>query len=144
MVPHRALPCFRARAPLASPPPLARTTSGRQLLHARHAAALARGPGGGVIVTPALCLLTDLPYVAVLGTTLASMVPPSLVSMATHHKLGNVSTAAVLPLCLGSAAGAFCGGQLAQHLPSEEPLQLLFAVVIAAMGGHKLRALRGK
>ena len=85
-----------------------------------------------------------MPHVAVLGTTLAAMVPPSLVSCATHYRLGNVQPAAILPLCIGSAIGAFFGGQLALQVPSEEPLQLLFAVLIAGMGGQKLMALRGK
>jgi len=102
------------------------------------------GIGGGVVITPALCITTDMAHAAVLGTTLASMVPPGIVSAVTHHRMGNVSVAAVLPLCLGSAIGAYAGGQLAVHAPSEEPLQIMFAVVIAGMGGQKLWALRGK
>ena len=100
------------------------------------------GIGGGVVVTPALCLLTEMPYAMVLGTTLTSMVPPGLVSAATHHRLGNLVWAAAVPLCAGSACGAFGGGQLAVRMP-EEPLQWLFAVFIAGMGGRKLWTLRG-
>ncbi|KAL1526375.1 hypothetical protein AB1Y20_015088 [Prymnesium parvum] len=102
------------------------------------------GIGGGVVITPALCLLTDMQHATVLGTTLTSMAPPGVVSAVTHHRMGNVTVSAVLPLCVGSACGALLGGQLAVHSPSEEPLQLIFALVIAAMGGHKLWALRGK
>lgn len=102
------------------------------------------GIGGGVVITPALCLLTDMGHAAVLGTTLAAMVPPGIVSALTHHRMGNVSVAAVLPLCMGSAVGAYIGGQLAVHAPSEEPLQIAFGLVIAAMGAQKLWALRGK
>ena len=101
------------------------------------------GIGGGVVVTPSLCLLTDMPYACVLGTTLTSMVPPSIVSGLTHARLGNVVSAAALPLCAGSATGAFVGGQLAVRV-DEEPLQLLFAVLIGAMGAQKLWSLRGK
>jgi len=97
------------------------------------------GIGGGVVVTPALCLFTDMPYAMVLGTTLTSMVPPGVVSAVTHHRLGNLVWAAAVPLCAGSACGAFGGGQLAVRLP-EEPLQWLF---IAGMGGRKLWTLRG-
>jgi len=100
------------------------------------------GIGGGVIVTPSLCLLTDMPYVTVLGTTLTSMVPPGLVSGATHHRLGNVIWLAAVPLCVGSAAGAFAGGQLAVRVP-EEPLQWLFAAFIGGTGARKLWMLRG-
>ena len=101
------------------------------------------GIGGGVIVTPGLCLLTAMPYATVLGTTLASMVPPGLVSAATHHRLGNVLWHAAAPLCAGSAAGAFAGGQLAVRVP-EEPLQWLFAAFIGGTGARKLWMLRGK
>ena len=52
----------------------------------------------------------------VLGTTLTSMVPPGIVSAATHHRLGNLLWAAALPLCAGSACGAFGGGQLAVRI----------------------------
>lgn len=102
------------------------------------------GIGGGVIITPALCLLTDMPHTAVLGTTLTAMVPPGVVSAITHYRMGNVTVGAIIPLCVGSAVGAYTGGQLAVHAPSEEPLQLIFGLVIAGMGGHKLWSLRGK
>ena len=101
------------------------------------------GIGGGVIITPALCLLTEMPFACVLGTTLASMVPPSLVSVATHQQLGNVVGSAVLPLVCGSALGSFVSGQLAIRIP-EEPLQWAFAIVIFGQGATKFRALRGK
>ena len=99
------------------------------------------GIGGGVILTPALCLLTDMPWPCVLGTTLASMIPPSAVSAATHYRLGNAQPRAALVLCMGSAAGAAASGQVALRVP-EEPLQWLFAIIIAGMGGQKLWALR--
>ena len=101
------------------------------------------GIGGGVVITPALCLLTDMPHTCVLGTTLASMVPPSLVSAATHAQMGNVVAAAVAPLVAGSAIGAFATAQLALQMP-EEPLQWGFALFLVAMGGHKLYSLRGR
>ena len=63
------------------------------------------GIGGGVVVTPSLCLLTDMPYACVLGTTLASMVPPSLVSAGTHRQMGNVVGTVVMPLGRGSRCG---------------------------------------
>jgi uncharacterized membrane protein YfcA len=101
------------------------------------------GIGGGVILTPALCLLTDMAHACVLGTTLASMVPPSLVSAGTHRQLGNVVVGAVVPLVAGSALGAALSGQLAVRAP-EEPLQWLFAAFLLASGGHKLWTLRGR
>ena len=101
------------------------------------------GIGGGVIITPALCVLTDMPYAMVLGTTLASMVPPALVSVYTHHGMGNVVASAVVPLVIGSALGSFASGQVAVRVP-EEPLQWVFAIVLFSQGALKLWALRGK
>ena len=96
-----------------------------------------------MIITPALCLLTDMPYACVLGTTLASMVAPSLMSVGTHRQLGNVVVSVVAPLVAGSAVGAFVSGQIAVRLP-EEPLQWTFAAVIFSQGVIKFLALRGK
>ena len=101
------------------------------------------GIGGGVVLTPALCLLTELPHATILGTTLASMVPPSLIGAFTHYRMGNMLPRAALPLCIGSAIGASVGGQVAVRTP-EEPLQILFALVIGGMGGRTLFKLRGK
>ena len=101
------------------------------------------GIGGGVIITPALCLLTDMPYACVLGTTLASMVPPSLVSATTHHSLGNIVVSAVVPIIAGSALGAFVSAQVAVRAP-EELLQWTFAFFIFSQGVLKYRALYGR
>ena len=136
-----------ATAQVAEEGPNARATQLAKLAAIGVGAGVASGMfgiGGGVVITPSLCLLTDMEYAEVLGTTLASMIPPGIVSALTHHRMGNVNVGAVLPLCFGSAVGAYTGGQLAVHAPSEEPLQIIFALVIAAMGGQKLWALRGK
>ena len=101
------------------------------------------GIGGGLVLTPALCLLTEMPHACVLGTTLASMVPPSLVSAATHRQMGNVVVSAVAPLVLGSAIGAAAAGQVAVRAP-EEPLQAAFCAFLMFTGGRKLWTLRGQ
>ena len=71
------------------------------------------------------------------------MIPPSIVSARTHRQMGNVVAAAVVPLVVGSMSGAGLAGQVAVRVP-EEPLQWGFAILVAAMGGHKLWALRGR
>ena len=101
------------------------------------------GIGGGVILTPALCLFTEMPHACVLGTTLASMVPPSLVSAGTHRQMGNVVGTVVMPLVVGSALGAASAGQLAVRAP-EEPLQWGFAIFLSASGARKLWSLRAR
>ena len=101
------------------------------------------GIGGGVVLTPALCLLTSMPHATVLGTTLASMIPPSLVSAYTHRQMGNVVGTVVMPLVVGSALGAASAGQLAVRAP-EEPLQWGFAIFLSASGARKLWSLRAR
>jgi uncharacterized membrane protein YfcA len=71
------------------------------------------------------------------------MVPPALVSVYTHHGMGNVVASAVVPLVIGSALGSFASGQVAVRVP-EEPLQWVFAIVLFSQGALKLWALRGK
>lgn len=70
-------------------------------------------------------------------------VPPSITGAITHYRLGNLQPRAALPLCMGSALGAYVGGQVAVRAP-EEPLQILFTVFIGAMGARTLIRLRGK
>jgi Sulfite exporter TauE/SafE len=48
------------------------------------------GAGGGTVVTPMLALLTGLPQATVLGTSLLAMIPPSIVGLVQHQRLGNV------------------------------------------------------
>eukprot|EP00325_Prymnesiales_sp_UTEX-LB-985_P010273 CAMPEP_0174714782 /NCGR_PEP_ID=MMETSP1094-20130205/19235_1 /TAXON_ID=156173 /ORGANISM="Chrysochromulina brevifilum, Strain UTEX LB 985" /LENGTH=73 /DNA_ID=CAMNT_0015914221 /DNA_START=311 /DNA_END=532 /DNA_ORIENTATION=+ len=69
------------------------------------------------------------------------MVPPSLVSVATHAQMGNVVMSAVAPLVAGAAIGSFSSGQLAIRVP-EEPLQWTFGLVIFSQGALKLWKLR--
>ena len=71
------------------------------------------------------------------------MVPPALVSASTHHGLGNVVTAVVGPLVIGSAVGAFGAGQIAVRVP-EEPLQWGFALFITGTGLRMYVSLIGK
>lgn len=137
-----------AAAASVAPPPQTDSERTRQLLQLGATGLVAGfasgmfGIGGGVILTPALCLFTEMPHACVLGTTLASMVPPSLVSAATHRQMGNVVGAVVAPLVIGSAIGAACAGQLAVRAP-EEPLQWGFAIFLGLSGARKLWSMRG-
>lgn len=75
------------------------------------------GIGGGVIVTPLLALLTDMPQAAVLGTSLMCMLPPSLVGLAQHARLGNVDWRMGLALACGSLVGGALGSNAALSAP---------------------------
>lgn len=94
------------------------------------------GVGGGIVITPALCLITDLPHSTVLGTTLAAMLPPSVIQMYGHLSTGNVAKG-IFPLLIATSAGAYFGGKLACEA-DEETLQFGFAVLVFALGGRRL------
>lgn len=96
------------------------------------------GIGGGVVLTPVLALATDLSQQAVLGTSLAAMVVPSLTGVLVHHRAGTVVWAAALPLAAGAGAGAVLGSQMAMLLPEEE-LKWVFAGVMGGIGLYLLR-----
>mmetsp|Transcript_37660 Transcript_37660/g.93248 ORF Transcript_37660/g.93248 Transcript_37660/m.93248 type:complete len:230 (+) Transcript_37660:542-1231(+) len=91
------------------------------------------GVGGGSIVTPALAMIADLPHQAVLGTTLASMVIPSMIGASAHWRLGNVAARALPGLLVGTVIGAICGAQLAMVVP-QEALRWFFAVSFLVLG----------
>jgi uncharacterized membrane protein YfcA len=94
------------------------------------------GIGGGSIMTPALAVLTPLSQHAVIGTSLASMVLPSLVGAYTHHQLGNIVTRAVGPIIVGTAGGAFLGGNLGLSMPESE-LRWFFCALMLVLGGRQ-------
>lgn len=91
------------------------------------------GVGGGSIVTPALAFITDMPHQAVLGTTLAAMVVPSMIGAHTHWRMGNVAMRALPGLLAGTAVGAMCGAQLAMVVP-QEGLRWFFCAAFLVLG----------
>merc|ERR1711871_376778 len=65
------------------------------------------GVGGGVVLAPALCLMTDMDHATVLGTTLTAMIPASFVAMLGHLKTGTMAMSGAVPLGLAAAFGSF-------------------------------------
>jgi len=96
------------------------------------------GIGGGVVLTPALALTTDLAHHTVVGTSLTAMVIPSLVGAATHYRNGVIVLGAAWPLCLGSFVGGCVGGLFASRLPEKE-MRWIFACVMGTIAAVMLR-----
>merc|ERR1719468_438638 len=96
------------------------------------------GIGGGVVLTPALALATDMPQQTVLGTSLAAMVLPSMAGAWVHHRAGTIHVLAAVPLALGASVGAWKGGSLAVGLP-EEQLRHVFGCVMGLVGAYMMR-----
>lgn len=97
--------------------------------------------GGGVIITPLLASLTDLPQQAVLGTSLFSTIPPSLMALVTHSQIsGNVDWRMSIGLALGCGAGSYCGSKLATEMLSSETLEVVFAVTMVLLGSKTIHS----
>lgn len=96
------------------------------------------GIGGGVVLTPALALATDLPHLTILGTSLTAMIVPSVMGALVHYRAGTLSLAAGIPLAIGAGVGANIGSHFAARLPEEE-LRWTFAGVMTIIGAVMLR-----
>lgn len=97
------------------------------------------GVGGGAPMVAALVLLVGLSQYSAQGTSLAAMVPASMVGAFTHWRLGKVESKVLPGLIPGIIVGTFLGGNLA-HLLSEANLRLVFAAVLIWLGIRDIRS----
>jgi uncharacterized membrane protein YfcA len=75
----------------------------------------------------------------VLGTSLAAMIPPSVVGLLQHARMGNVDWRMGLMLAAGTAAGSFAGSQAALAA-APGVLEAVFAVGMLFLGRKTLAA----
>jgi uncharacterized membrane protein YfcA len=90
------------------------------------------GVGGGILLVPTMTIAFSLPQHLAQGTSLAAIIPTSVVGAVTHDRRGNVLRRAALYMALGGVAGAVVGALIALRLPREVlarafALMLLFA-----------------
>jgi uncharacterized membrane protein YfcA len=97
------------------------------------------GIGGGTIVTPLLAVATGLPQLSVLGTSLCGMVPPALVGLLQHHRLGNVDWPMAAALAAGTLAGSYGGSNLAVSAPPGV-LEAAFSLGMLLLGRRTLQS----
>lgn len=98
------------------------------------------GVGGGAIMVPAIALATDYTHKEALGLSLAAMVLPAVAGGVVHYRAGNLLPRIVVPLAVGTAAGAYFGSTyVVQHL-SNEHLKYAFAVFMGGLGLKTLRS----
>jgi uncharacterized membrane protein YfcA len=76
------------------------------------------GVGGGIIFVPALTIGLGLPQTVAQGTSLAAIVPTSLVGGFTADREGNVLRSRLVPMAVLGAVGAAAGALLALALPT--------------------------
>jgi uncharacterized protein len=97
------------------------------------------GVGGGIIMVPAMVLLTGFTQHTAQGTSLLAMVPIGSVGAYTHWKLGNVKTDILAGMIAGILIGASVGGTFA-HYFSDGALRVAFAAVLIWTGARYVRA----
>ena len=88
------------------------------------------GIGGGIVAVPGLSLLfRDFAFHGARATSLAMIVPTSLLGSILHRKLANVDGEAALALLATAMMGAVAGVLSANSLP-EAPLRWSFALLL--------------
>jgi uncharacterized protein len=91
------------------------------------------GIGGGIVIVPALMLITKLPPATATGTSLgALLLPVGALGAWTYWRAGHLQVRASLWIALGIFLGAYGGAVLAQQLPAAV-LKRLFAVFLIAV-----------
>ena len=75
------------------------------------------GVGGGILIVPALVLAARFDQRLAAGTSLAAIVPTSLVGVVSYAVTGNVDWIVALILAAGAVVGAQIGTQLLATLP---------------------------
>jgi uncharacterized membrane protein YfcA len=91
------------------------------------------GIGGGIVIVPALVLLSNFSTKTALGTSLgALLLPVGLLGAYTYWENGNLDVRVSLLIAVGLTLGVAVGARLAQVLPAPL-LQRLFAVFIMVL-----------
>ena len=87
------------------------------------------GVGGGILLVPLMTIGFGIPQHLAQGTSLAAIIPTSVVGAATHDRRGHVLRRAALLMALGGVAGAVVGALIALRLPREW-LARAFAIML--------------
>lgn len=87
------------------------------------------GIGGGILIVPALTMLAGFGQKLASGTSLAAIVPLSLVGVSSYATSGNLSLVGAILIALGALGGAQIGTWLLDRLPVRI-LKLIFSLFI--------------
>lgn len=96
------------------------------------------GTGGGVILAPLLVSFFGLSVTEAAATTLATLVPTSLVAAYLHARMGHVDFPRAALLALGTFLGLQLGAAAGRYLP-EPALRRLFGAFLLVMAARLLR-----
>lgn len=90
------------------------------------------GIGGGTIIVPALALWLSMPHKLSAGTSVAAILPTSIVGATSYAISGNIDWIAGLGLAIGIVIGAQVGSFLLQRVPVDV-VQWLFMAFLAVV-----------
>ncbi len=94
------------------------------------------GIGGGVVIVPALIVISGLTPISATGTSLgALLLPVGALGAWEYYKRGDIQLGASLLIALGLFFGAWIGARLAHHLTPNQ-LRRGFAVFLVLVAGR--------
>ncbi len=95
------------------------------------------GIGGGVLMVPAMVLITGFDQHGAQGTSLLVIIPAAAFGSFTHHRHGRLALRDATWLAVGGVVGALLGSLTALSL-DEDLLRRLFAVLLLAIAARML------
>lgn len=99
------------------------------------------GIGGGAMIVPALIYAAGFGERMAIATSLAAMIPMSIVAAGRQRRYGNLRLRAGLTIGVFGIAGAALGATLADVLP-EQVLRIGFALLLLFIAAQMLLRLR--
>ena len=97
------------------------------------------GVGGGVVMVPAMVLILQSDMKRAVGTSLAVIVPTTLISAWKHQSQGNIDWSLAAKLVPAAVLGGFLGAWLTQHIATTN-LKRAFGVFLVGVGLYLLFA----
>ncbi|MDQ3689738.1 MAG: sulfite exporter TauE/SafE family protein [Chloroflexota bacterium] len=95
------------------------------------------GIGGGVLMVPAMVLITGFDQHVAQGTSLLVIIPAAVLGSFTHHRRGRLALRDAGALAIGGVVGALLGSLTALSL-DEDLLRRLFAVLLLLIAARML------
>jgi uncharacterized membrane protein YfcA len=91
------------------------------------------GVGGGVVMVPAMMLLMKFDIKQAVGTSLAVIVPTTIIGTIKHTQIGNVDWRVAFSLAPTAVLGGYVGAAWTKIIPSET-LKMAFGGFLILVG----------
>ncbi|MFQ5948281.1 MAG: sulfite exporter TauE/SafE family protein [Acidimicrobiia bacterium] len=101
------------------------------------------GIGGGIVFVPALVVLFDFGQHLAQGTSLAVIIPTTIVGAVVHARGGRVDWRLAIPVGAGGIAGGLLGARLALALEGSV-LRRIFAAFLVLVAARMLTRAGGE